>query len=106
MSGINRSHQMLSHHSALRKPVRWYKKVAIHSFEIFVANLFYLYMKNTTRPKFYTMKEYKEPTDRFLVGSAKPSTKIEPQANSHYLCSMPVSEKKKTPTRTCKHCST
>ena len=59
ISGINRSDQRLSCHSGLRKTVRWYKKVGIHIFQIFFANLFYLYMRNTTRPKFSTMKEYK-----------------------------------------------
>ena len=55
MSGIDRSY-----YSALRKTVRWYKKVGIYIFEIFVADSFYLYMTNTTRPTSSTMKEYKE----------------------------------------------
>ena len=55
MSGIDRSY-----HSGLRKTVRWYKKVGIYIFEIFVADSFYFYMTNTTRPTFSTMKEYKE----------------------------------------------
>ena len=50
--------------------------MGIHILEIFVANSFYLYMKNTTRPNFSTMKEYKEAILRVLVGPAKPSTKI------------------------------
>ena len=49
MSGIDRYDQMLSYHSGLRKTARWYKKVGIHFFEIFLANTFYLHMKNTTR---------------------------------------------------------
>ena len=60
-------------------------------------------MKNTTRPKLSTMKEYKEYKEgiiQVLVGPAKPSTKIKPQANFHYLCAIPASEKKKTLTRT------
>ena len=63
-------------------------------------------MKNTTRPKFSTMKEYKEAIVRVLVGPAKASTKIKPQTNFHYLCTIPATEKRKTPTRTCKRCST
>ena len=43
MSGIERSRQMLSHNSALRKTLRWYKKVGVHMFEIFLTNAFYLY---------------------------------------------------------------
>ena len=57
-------------------------------------------MKNTTRPKLSTMKEYKEGIIQVLVGPAKPSTKIKPQANFHYLCAIPATEKKKTLTRT------
>ena len=86
ISSINQSDQILSYHSGLRKTVRSYKKVGIYIFEIFVANSFYLSMKNTTRPK--------------------SSTKIKPEANFHYLCPIPATEKKKTPTRTWKHCLT
>ena len=88
MSGIDRSDQMLSYHSGWRKTVRWYKKVGIHIFDFFVANSFYLYMKNTTRPKFSTINEYKEAIFRVLVGPAKLYTKIKPQANFHYLCAV------------------
>ena len=49
MSGIDRSDQMLSYNSGLRKTASWYKKVEIHIFEFFLANTFYLHMKNTTR---------------------------------------------------------
>ena len=38
MSGIDRSDQMLPYHSALRKTIRWYKKVGIHIMEIFLRN--------------------------------------------------------------------
>ena len=106
MPGIDRYHRKLSYNSGLRKNVRSYKKVGIHIFEIFVASSFYLYMKNTTWPKFSTLKEYKKAIIRVLVGPAKSSLKIKPPANFHYLCAIPITEKKKTRTRTCKHCST
>ena len=95
---------MLSCRSGLRKTVRWYKKVGIHIFQIFLANLFYLYMKNTTRPKFSTIKKHKEAIIQDLVGSEKPSAKIKTQASLHYLRAIPATEKKETPTTTCKHC--
>ena len=63
-------------------------------------------MKNTTRPKFSAIKEYKEAIVRVLVGPAKPSAKIKPQANFDCLFAILATEKKKTPTRTYKHCST
>ena len=90
MSGIDRSY-----HSGLRKTVRWYKKVGIYIFEIFVADSFYFYMTNTTRPTFSTMKEYKETIIRVLVGPTKPSTKIKPRVNFHYLCPIPATEKRR-----------
>ena len=96
MPGIDRSHLKLTYNSGLRKTVRWYKTVGIHIFEIFMANSFYLYMKNTTRPKFSTLKEYKEAIIGVLVGPAKSSSKIKPPANFHYLCAIPITEKKKT----------
>ena len=105
MSGIDRSDQMLSYHSGLRKTIRWYKKVGIHMFEIFMANSFYLYIKNTNKPKFNGMKDFKESIIRYLVGPPKPTKFTKPQANFHYLCPIPATEKKKTPTRVCKHCS-
>ena len=52
------------------------------------------------------MKEYKEAIVRVLAEPVKPSTKIKPQVIFHYLCEIPASERKKTPTRTYKHCST
>lgn len=42
MSGIDRSDQMLSYHSGLRKTIRWNKKVGVHILEIFMANAFYI----------------------------------------------------------------
>ena len=85
MSGIDWSDQMLSYYSGLRKTVRWHKKVRIHICETFMANSFYFYMKNTTRSKFSTMKEYKEAIVQVLVGPVKPSTKAKPQL-SLFMC--------------------
>ena len=42
ISGIDRSDQMLSYHSGLRKTLRWYKKAGVHILEIFITNAFYL----------------------------------------------------------------
>ena len=36
MSGIDRSAQMLSYHSAFGKTLGWYKNVGIHFFEIYI----------------------------------------------------------------------
>jgi hypothetical protein len=38
MSGIDRSDQMVSYYSSLRKTLRWYKKISLHIIEVFIMN--------------------------------------------------------------------
>ena len=45
MSGIDRSDQMLSYRSALRKTIRWYKKLGVHLIEMFLINSHLLFQK-------------------------------------------------------------
>ena len=40
MSDIDRSDQILCYNSALRKTIRWYKKVGVHFIEMFLINGF------------------------------------------------------------------
>ena len=47
MSGVDRSNQMLSYHSALRKTIRWYKKVGVHMLKILITND-HFFFRNTT----------------------------------------------------------
>ncbi|XP_057292564.1 piggyBac transposable element-derived protein 4-like [Hydractinia symbiolongicarpus] len=105
MSGIDRSDQMLSYHSGLRKTIRWYKKVGVHILEIFMENAFYLYKKATPSPKVKAMKGFKDTIITSMVGQPKPSKHMQPQASFHYLAAIEPTEKKKHPARTCKHCS-
>ena len=42
MSGIDRSDQMLSYHSALHKTICWCKKVCVHFVEKMLINVFYM----------------------------------------------------------------
>ena len=58
MSGIDRSDQMLPNHSALRKTIRWYKKVGVHMLEMLLANAHFFYRHSTPHSK--TMNEFKE----------------------------------------------
>ena len=48
MSGVDRSDQMVSYYDCLRKTTRWYKKLALHIFYIFVFNAFCLNSKYGT----------------------------------------------------------
>ncbi|XP_065190774.1 piggyBac transposable element-derived protein 4-like [Sycon ciliatum] len=45
MGGVDRNDQLLSHYSALRKTVKWYRKVATHFIEVAVLNAYILYKK-------------------------------------------------------------
>ena len=48
---------MLSYHSALRKTVRWYKKVGVHMVEMFLMNAFYMYVKFAPDPQYKVIVE-------------------------------------------------
>lgn len=50
MSGIDLSDQMLSYYSALRKTLFWYKKLAIHVFEIYIHNACMIYNQQANLP--------------------------------------------------------
>lgn len=43
MSGIDRQDQMMSYYPCSRKTMRWYKKLAIHFFQLLLLNSHYLY---------------------------------------------------------------
>ena len=46
MSGIDFSDQMLSYNTSLRKTKRWYKKMGVHFFVIFLHNSFRLFLES------------------------------------------------------------
>lgn len=48
MSGIDRSDQMLSYYSSLRKSIRWSKKVSLHVIEIYIHNAHKMFQKVTS----------------------------------------------------------
>jgi len=105
MSGIDRSDQMLSYHSGLRKTVRWYKKVGVHLLEMFLTNAFYLYRKFSTKDEFKHQTEFKENIIKSLIGRRKQKRHLDSTASFHYLEPIQDGEKKKNPTRRCKQCS-
>lgn len=45
MGGVDRSDQMLNYYSCEHKTLRWYKKLAIHLFQIMLTNSYFLYNK-------------------------------------------------------------
>ena len=60
MSGIDRSDQILSYHSGLRKTLRWYKKAGVHILKIFITNAFYLYRKFSSNNEISHLGEFRE----------------------------------------------
>ena len=105
MSGIERSDQMLSYNSALRKTLRWYKKVGVHKFKIFLTNAFYLYKTYAPQREAMAINEFREIIVNNLVGVLKQPAHLRPVCDFHYLEVLPPTEKKKNPTRRCQYCN-
>ena len=104
MSGIDRSDQMLSYHSGLRKTLSWYKKAGVPILEIFITNAFYLYRKFSSNNEISHLGEFREIIIKNLIGEPKKKQALTPVVNFHYLITIPDGEKKKKPTRRCKQC--
>ena len=85
MSGVDRSDQMMSYHSGLRKTVRWYKKAGVYFLEIFLTSTYYLYRKFSTDNEFKHQLDFKENVIKSLIGERKRKKHMEPTADFHYL---------------------
>ena len=103
MSGIDRSDQMLSYHSALRKTIRWYKKVGVNIIEILIGNAHYLYKKYALSGANSHINNYKESVVRWLVGDITRKQKPLPKSKFHYLSPIPPTDKKETQPGNAKH---
>ena len=104
MSGVDCSDQMMSYNTALRRTVRWNKKVGIHLLEMMMNNAHYLF-KSQSKIKLQ-ITEFKQYVVEWLIGEPKLPKCFQPVANFHYLFPIPATEKKKNPTRKCVSCST
>jgi hypothetical protein len=47
---------MLSYYPCERKTIRWYKKIGIHYFQIFLLNSYYLYVENVKKCNLYDFR--------------------------------------------------
>ena len=96
MSGVNRSDQMLSYYSALRKTIRWPKKLALHIFEMMIHDAYLLYCQESGS-KMKSLS-FREQLVLYLLKDKLPS---EPTAkrrrngftNQHYLEYLPATER-------------
>ena len=89
MSGIDKNDQMLSYNSALRKILRWYKKIGVHMFEIFLTNAFYLYKTYAPYRDAMAINEFREIIVNDLVGVLKQPAPLQPVCDFHYLEVLP-----------------
>lgn len=108
MSGIDRSDQMLSYYTSLRKTIRWPKKVSLHIIEIYIyiQNAHKIFQKVTSSKM--KLIRFREEFVIALVGEenedlypARKKTRLE----FHYLESLPPTEKKQRPTKPCRICT-
>ena len=83
MSGIDRSDQMLSYHSSLRKTVRWYKKVGVHILEMLLVNAHYVYSKYSGEANPVNVTRFKEAIITELFGELKKTKAVRVKANFH-----------------------
>ena len=107
MSGVDRSDQMLSYYSALRKTIRWPKKVGLHIFEMMIHNAHSLYCQQSGSK----MKRlsFREQLVLHLLHDKLPNAKRRRRdggcVTQHYLEYLPPTEKKQRPTKPCRVCT-
>ena len=107
MAGIDRSDQMLSYYSGLRKSIRWYKRISFHCTEIFVFNAHWLNTKFGKRK--LSLLHFRLVMVKYLLGDmvSQSSQSSLGSPNFHYLKQFPQKKghKKKYPSYKCRHCS-
>ncbi|KAJ8961067.1 hypothetical protein NQ314_005997 [Rhamnusium bicolor] len=94
MSGVDKSDQMLSYYSALRKTIRWPKKMFLHILEMFIHNAHLLFRK-ATNSDIRTLK-FREAFIAALIGDKMPkkSIMLNRRETLHYLEAIQPTEKK------------
>ena len=107
MSGVDRSDQKLSYYSALRKTIRWPKKVALHIFEMIHKACLLYCQESGSKMKSLS---FREQLLLYLLNDKLPS---EPNAKHrrsgfvtrYFLEYLPETEKKQRPTKPCRVCT-
>ena len=109
MLGIDRSDQMLSYYSSLRKTICWYKKLALHIMEVCLLNAYILYNENRTEKM--KLLKFRESVTCHLLGDLvnqlrRQAPILQNQENNsfHYLVSLPPKQNKQRPTKPCRFC--
>ncbi|KAJ8926270.1 hypothetical protein NQ314_021391, partial [Rhamnusium bicolor] len=68
MSGVDRQDQMMAYYPCSRKTLRWYKKLAIHFFQLILVNSHYMF--NEYSGKRLTFYDYRLEVIRGLLGAS------------------------------------
>ena len=69
MSGIDWADQMVSYYDCLRKTTRWYKKIALHIFDIFLFSVLCLNSKYDV-DKLFNLLKLRETIITDLIGDS------------------------------------
>lgn len=106
MSGVDKSDQMLSYYSALRKTIRWYKKVVLHIVEMAIHNAHIMYNDGKPAGQQLRLLTFREAVVKSLVGHT-PEVDEQPTARAapHVPSKIPPTEKKQIPTKRCRICT-
>ena len=97
MSEVDRSNQTLSYYSALRKTIRWPKKLALHIFEMMIRNAYLLYCQESgSKMKSLSSREQLVLYLLKDILPCKPTAKRRRSGftTQHYLEYLPATEKK------------
>ena len=104
MPGIDRSDQMLSYHSSLRKTLRWYKKIGVHFVEMLMVNAHFFCKKYSPSSCEMRVNTFLEEVVRSLNGEPRRPAYVRPRAAFHYIGRIPQTGKKEHPQKPCRRC--
>lgn len=104
MSGVDKQDQMMSYYPCERKTIRWYKKIGIHFFQLFMLNSYYLFINHERKITFY---DYRLSVISSLCESHNilPRLPVKSQINSiHLPKKLPKNKKNVYLRKRCKLC--
>ena len=104
MAGVYRSDQMLSYYPALRKTIRWYKKLALILIEMYLFNVHKFYFQSNP-PSKMRLLEFREHVVISLIGNTAVFHDHYTEIKNHFPTSIPPTKKKKFPTKQCRVCT-
>ena len=95
ISGIDQVDQMVSYYDCLRETKCWYKKIALHIFDIFLFNAHYLNCKYGVDKSLNLLKPRETIITNLIEDSLKeiPQNKTNNTSDVYYLITIPPSEK-------------